>query len=144
MINNLFLDKINRWHWLNFRRAIWDLPVEADVSHAASSHQVPTCEMSNVNASPAGKILEKKTRSSALGASPGTVSHQHWAAERANAIPSNTGWRKGHQGPTCPASVTGSRSSGSEGMRNGEFLKRKERRTPLWQPGNVGDPPSCV
>lgn len=28
------------------------------------------------------KIL-KKTQSRALGASPGTVSHQHWAAERA-------------------------------------------------------------
>lgn len=57
------------------------------------------------------------------------------AAERANAIASNCSSHKVNKRPPSvrfPPSVTDSRSPEPEGMRNGGFLKRKERNTPLW------------
>lgn len=128
--------KTKQWHWLNFQRVIWDLPVEVNMSHIANSDKgaarvlgsrLP--EVKNpMSCLASKKNYWKKKRQSTL-----CFTHQELlvisdeAAEGTKTVASKLLFTQGEQKATKSLLPPE-----HEGMRNGEFLKREERNTLLW------------
>lgn len=125
-----------QWHGLNFQRVIWDLPVEAVMSHTANCDKGARKEVSRSKKSDVMPCQLKKGQKNVVRLMlhpSGTVSHQQWGSWETKWRYFKTAlhprWIKGHQVPASPrASLTTDLRTWRDEKR-GIFEKERKKHT---------------